>query len=157
MALRYFEVWGKKGRLLDNLPLFQRCLVATEVSMAGALGVSPVFWGPPCPATVTLINGASPGISTLWQLGAQKDSMTFEPQFQLFWLSVLLILFPTGHLPGKEPHPRRTGGSKIRILWDKFIHFPNAYLPATRQATWRRQWQPTPVLLPGNPMDGGAW
>ena len=21
----------------------------------------------------------------------------------------------------------------------------------------RRQWQPTPVLLPGNPMDGGAW
>ena len=22
---------------------------------------------------------------------------------------------------------------------------------------WRRQWQPTPVLLPGTPMDGGAW
>ena len=22
---------------------------------------------------------------------------------------------------------------------------------------WRRQWQPTPVLLPGNPMDEGAW
>jgi len=22
---------------------------------------------------------------------------------------------------------------------------------------WRRQWQPTPVLLPGNPMDGGDW
>ena len=22
---------------------------------------------------------------------------------------------------------------------------------------WGRQWQPTPVLLPGNPMDGGAW
>ena len=22
---------------------------------------------------------------------------------------------------------------------------------------WRRQWHPTPVLLPGNPMDGGAW
>ena len=21
----------------------------------------------------------------------------------------------------------------------------------------RRQWHPTPVLLPGNPMDGGAW
>ena len=22
---------------------------------------------------------------------------------------------------------------------------------------WRKQWHPTPVLLPGNPMDGGAW
>ena len=21
----------------------------------------------------------------------------------------------------------------------------------------RRQWHPTPILLPGNPMDGGAW
>ena len=23
--------------------------------------------------------------------------------------------------------------------------------------SWRRQWQPTPVLLPGQPMDGEAW
>ena len=22
---------------------------------------------------------------------------------------------------------------------------------------WRRQWQPTPVFLPGGPRDGGAW
>jgi len=22
---------------------------------------------------------------------------------------------------------------------------------------WRRKWQPTPVFLPGNPMDRGAW
>ena len=22
---------------------------------------------------------------------------------------------------------------------------------------WRRKWQPTPVFLPENPMDGGAW
>ena len=22
---------------------------------------------------------------------------------------------------------------------------------------WRRQWHPTPVLLPGKSMDGGAW
>ena len=22
---------------------------------------------------------------------------------------------------------------------------------------WRRQWHPTPVLLPGKPLDGGAW
>ena len=24
-------------------------------------------------------------------------------------------------------------------------------------ALWRRQWQPTPILLPENPMNGGAW
>ena len=22
---------------------------------------------------------------------------------------------------------------------------------------WRRKWQPTPIFLPKNPMDGGAW
>ena len=22
---------------------------------------------------------------------------------------------------------------------------------------WRRKWQPTPVFLPGSPMDRGAW
>ena len=22
---------------------------------------------------------------------------------------------------------------------------------------WRKKWQPTPVFLPGNPMDRGAW
>ena len=22
---------------------------------------------------------------------------------------------------------------------------------------WRRKWQLTPIFLPGNPMDGGAW
>ena len=26
-----------------------------------------------------------------------------------------------------------------------------------QRESWRRQWHPTPVLLPGNPMDGGAW
>ena len=26
-----------------------------------------------------------------------------------------------------------------------------------KDLSWRRQWYPTPVLLPGNPMDGGAW
>ena len=135
MALRYFEICGKEGQLLDNLPLFQRHLVGDR-SFRG--------WGPGRVACLLrssssshchLDDGASPGISTLWQLGAQQDSITLEPQFQLFWLSVLLILFPTGHLPGKEPHSRRTGGSKIHIIWDRFIHFPNVYLLATRQAT----------------------
>ena len=29
--------------------------------------------------------------------------------------------------------------------------------PWVRKTPWRRAWQPAPVFLPGNPMDGGAW
>ena len=28
--------------------------------------------------------------------------------------------------------------------------------PCVRKIPWRRKWQPTPVFLPGKPMDGGA-
>ena len=30
-------------------------------------------------------------------------------------------------------------------------------IPASGRSPWRRKWQPTPVFLPGNPMDTGAW
>ena len=33
----------------------------------------------------------------------------------------------------------------------------DASLTRVRRIPWRRKWQPTPVLLPGNPMDRGAW
>ena len=29
--------------------------------------------------------------------------------------------------------------------------------PWVRKIPWRRNWQPTPVFLPGNPIDSGAW
>ena len=29
--------------------------------------------------------------------------------------------------------------------------------PWVRTVPWRRKWQPSPVFLPGNPMDRGAW
>ena len=29
--------------------------------------------------------------------------------------------------------------------------------PWVGKIPWKRKWQPTPVLLPRNPMDGGAW
>ena len=29
--------------------------------------------------------------------------------------------------------------------------------PWVGKITWRRVWQPTPVFLPGDPMDRGAW
>ena len=31
------------------------------------------------------------------------------------------------------------------------------YFMAASGCFWRRQWHPTPVLLPGKPLDGGAW
>ena len=31
------------------------------------------------------------------------------------------------------------------------------FKPWVRKIPWRRKWQPTPVFLPGNPMDRGAW
>ena len=31
------------------------------------------------------------------------------------------------------------------------------YLGVTQESNWRRQWHPTPVLLPGKSHDGGAW
>ena len=32
-----------------------------------------------------------------------------------------------------------------------------SFPPEIRAYYWRRQWHPTPVLLPGKYMDGGAW
>ena len=37
----------------------------------------------------------------------------------------------------------------FNILFMDFMHF--------RELLWRRQWHPTPVLLPGKSQDGGAW
>ena len=33
----------------------------------------------------------------------------------------------------------------------------HGFAPWVRKIPWRRKWQPIPVLLPGNPMDRGAW
>ena len=33
----------------------------------------------------------------------------------------------------------------------------HGFNPWVRKIPWRRTWQPTPVFLPGNPMDRGAW
>ena len=29
-------------------------------------------------------------------------------------------------------------------------------IPGSGKISWRRKWQPPPVFLPGNPIDGGA-
>ena len=39
---------------------------------------------------------------------------------------------------------------------EEVAHFGRSVCSST-DMHHRRQWRPTPVLLPGNPMDGGAW
>ena len=31
------------------------------------------------------------------------------------------------------------------------------FIPWVRKTPWRRAWQPTPIFLPGESMDRGAW
>ena len=31
------------------------------------------------------------------------------------------------------------------------------FIPWVRKIPWRRAWQPTPIFLPGESMDRGAW
>ena len=45
-------------------------------------------------------------------------------------------------------------GPLLSILWDIYLGLE---LLGNYGSSWRRQWHPTPVLSPGNPMDGGAW
>ena len=47
-------------------------------------------------------------------------------------------------------------GSKYEKEYVKAVYCHPAYL-TYMQSTQRRQWHPTPVLLPGKSMDRGAW
>ena len=49
---------------------------------------------------------------------------------------------------GWEDEGSRRGGYAL---------LPWSHLATSRDTSRRRQWHPTPVLLPGNPRDGGAW
>ena len=40
-------------------------------------------------------------------------------------------------------------------LFCKINH--NPIITEIKNTLWRRKWQPTPVFLPGNPVDGRAW
>ena len=52
--------------------------------------------------------------------------------------------FPGG-ASGKESGCQSRGGKRCR------------FYPWLGKMPWRRAWQPTPVLLPGDSMDRGAW
>ena len=91
----------------------------------------------------------------------QSDSQLFlssllhsspEPAWALNWCSQRAYIIC-------HPFPGGWGGSSglhcaMPSDWKPQFHKP---LQFPRYLGWRRQWQPTPVLLPENPMDGGAW
>ena len=51
----------------------------------------------------------------------------------------------------EEPGRLQSMGSR------RVVHECATSLPLFTFMHWRRKWQPTPVFLPGNPRDGGAW
>ena len=48
--------------------------------------------------------------------------------------------------------PGGTSGEKPTCQWRR-----PGFDPWVGNIPWRRAWQPTPVFLPENPMDRGAW
>ena len=52
----------------------------------------------------------------------------------------------------EEPDVGHSPRSRKELDTTEQLHFTHFIL-----FHWRRKWQPTPVFLPGNPMDRGAW
>ena len=72
------------------------------------------------------------------------------------------LLLPSGSLlPQPECHTLGWGrGTRRTCLVSGVFRLPLEWvliLKTTHRSLWRRQWHPTPVLLPGKSMDGGAW
>ena len=51
--------------------------------------------------------------------------------------------------------PRRHSGKESTYQWRRYKR--HGFDPWVGKMPWRRKWQPTPVVLPGNPIDRGAW
>ena len=98
---------------------------------------------------------------------AQSCPTLFDPMDCSPWNSPGQNTFPS---PGDLPNPQmvpRSPALQVDSLPAKPQGKPWASNPRSAtykvfglvsgKPSWRRQWHPTPVLLPGNPMDGGAW
>ena len=50
---------------------------------------------------------------------------------------------------------------RASLVAQRLKHLPTmrgpGFNPWVGKVPWRRKWQPTPVFLPENPMDGEAW
>ena len=63
---------------------------------------------------------------------------------------------PHSNTPAALPVTQSAGPH--RPLWFNLGFWSESHLVTCIYVAWqRRQWYPTPVLLPGEPMDGGAW
>ena len=117
------------------------------------------FFLPPClsselphplaSAAINLEIGARKHL--VWQNSRRHYGLTLNQSLQQVWVLVMpwnVSDFPGG-ASGKEPtyqcrRPKR------------HLHL-HRFDPWVGKIAWRRKWQPTPVPLPGNPMDRGAW
>ena len=83
---------------------------------------------------------------TLLALPFPQPLLCQEPQIPLVdWMVLPSILGLPGGASGKEP------GCPCRR------HKRCGFSPSVRKIPWRRAWQPTPVFLPGESLDRGAW
>ena len=72
------------------------------------------------------------------------------------WQPTPVLLPGTSHggrsLVGYSPWGHKESDMAEQLHFTHFTHFTRFKL-----SLWRRQWQPTPVFLPGESMDRGAW
>ena len=70
------------------------------------------------------------------------------------FVRVILLHMPSGaKLDVMSEHTVRTDSQMTSAK----MMSTDDYFGQARQLQRRRQWHPTPVLLPGKPLDGGAW
>ena len=77
-------------------------------------------------------------------VGYRKSGCVFSIQLALWWAS-------GGHLLSSGL-PRWFTGKEFACQCRRC-----GFDPWIRKIPWKKKWQSTPVLLPGNPMDRGAW
>ena len=126
----YLFIWLHQALAMVHWVFFFSCVMRT---------LSCGMWGPvPCPA----IRSGSPTLR-VWSLSCWPTREV--PDF-LFWVDyfVIVLIFTKGCFCSgspSEPWVKKI----LHLFWPQLYHFP-----------WRRQWQPTPVFLPGESQGRGS-
>ena len=99
--------------------------------------------------------------STLWHVEGKRCFQRLDPVHQPFPLIISQWFFDSMHI-GDKVKSWEESENIHHVPWldlsrRSFLLFsPNCVFGLVLYR-WRRQWHPTPVLLPGKSMDGGAW
>ena len=73
-------------------------------------------------------------------------------------LSILHIVYVCQSQPPNSPHPTDISSLGVpRFILYVCFSISVLKIRSSIPCFWRRQWQPTPVLLPGKSHGGGAW